>query len=634
MPPLKEVYENYGTIKAVKKSARRGCHLCSLIYDDSKNYTKSTRLDDFVYSLEIIDFITRRQNRQVWFKVIVEGKLFQNIRMIPCQPSSLGADTLSKSLKYVSTASDEAFQMASSWLTTCLESHTTCSRPSSSGGFLPSRLLHVSLHNEVLRMKLCPRQMLIPEVQYLTLSYCWGNTNHFVLTSQTCSAFETNIPITELPKSILDSALITIRLGYSYLWVDSLCIVQDELDDWSKEARTIGQVYGNSVLTIATTVTDNSDGGCFSIRNPLASIPCTLPVFEPRSKWPWIAAPGPGCGPNVRGGGSPPLNRRGWVVQERASARRTLYYASDLIHWECIQCSGCETSPQLYPDMNTTKHILYQLLHTQYNGADVSWLPLWWKILENYTHCNLTLKEDKWNALSGLAHLVQEKLQLALKAGHWVQHILQDITWRVTPYIHEVSPDGVKQNTTTPSSVAPTWSWISINAPVIFCGVSQSRSKAYQEVSEVLEIQHMNNIPVSLVVGLAPATTISIKGPLRSLVWRSEIVHSITEYHDYGKFVVFRVLNLGPDLEDTEYGPRWFPDHYTIDDDGVERWLLQTGAAKTDVGSYEVTGLVITQVDSTPLYRRVGAFRFTLAADQSEPDTILTIGKIGSVLLI
>lgn len=128
-----------------------------------------------------------------------------------------------------STQSEASFELAREWLNECLSSHSSCSGVASVDLPSPIRLLDVGSPDDLTKPKLrlqgCAdlgsRQM------YLTLSHCWGGAKIYQLASSTYESLRIGIALDVLPKSFKDAILITRKLGYRYLWVDSLCIVQD-----------------------------------------------------------------------------------------------------------------------------------------------------------------------------------------------------------------------------------------------------------------------------------------------------------------------------------------------------------------------------------------------------------------------
>jgi hypothetical protein len=144
----------------------------------------------------------------------------------------------------ISTQSDASFEIASSWLTECLATHVQCQQqPHNAQNALPSRLLDVGAQQNPQVLRLRETRSLGTNIAYLTLSHCWGKTDSLKLTCESRAAMCESIPLGILPKTFQDAVLITRRLQYRYLWLDSLCIVQDSDDDWRRESAVMGDIY-------------------------------------------------------------------------------------------------------------------------------------------------------------------------------------------------------------------------------------------------------------------------------------------------------------------------------------------------------------------------------------------------------
>jgi hypothetical protein len=99
---------------------------------------------------------------------------------------------------------------------------------------------------------------------YATLSHCWGDIGHFTTSRASIAARKEGIKLEELPKTFHDAVIVARRVGTCYLWIDSLCICQDDAADWERESANMAVVYTNSYLTIAASGAQNNAAGCFS----------------------------------------------------------------------------------------------------------------------------------------------------------------------------------------------------------------------------------------------------------------------------------------------------------------------------------------------------------------------------------
>jgi hypothetical protein len=132
----------------------------------------------------------------------------------------------SSTLRYDFTSSDATFDQISTWLWSCINTHSKC-KVDESRRVLPNRLIAVQGDKDCVRLRLCTTTDLHHNVRYLTLSHCWGKWSFPKLCKESVEQFGQQIKIQELPKTFIDAAHITYRLGYRYIWIDSLCIIQD-----------------------------------------------------------------------------------------------------------------------------------------------------------------------------------------------------------------------------------------------------------------------------------------------------------------------------------------------------------------------------------------------------------------------
>jgi hypothetical protein len=236
--------------------------------------------------------------------------------------------------------------------------------------------------------------------RYIALSHCWGSSHRITTTQSTFEARKRGMSIAELPSTFQQAALIAKSLGVTYLWIDSLCIIQDSPSDWEYEASRMGDVYANSYLTIAASSSLDDSSGCFPsleakdspyVSPEAASMSLKVAanigpylVFRNNGDSPTYLTKGMFAVVNTKTKredakpstlfftrewmpasskwtpriysigtfGSPfdplvkePLNTRAWTLQERILAPRTIHFASDQMLWVCKKCvlteDGC-----------------------------------------------------------------------------------------------------------------------------------------------------------------------------------------------------------------------------------------------------------------------------------------------------
>jgi hypothetical protein len=169
------------------------------------------------------------------------------------------------------TLSEQSLQRVEGWLSGCVRLHGTCNRRTSNTLWYPTRLLqigrlddgeyHVRLIHTVKEQSYGP---------YFTLSHRWGDANFTKLTKHTITSFGQTIMIENLPQTFVDAIFVTLRLGVHYLWIDSLCIMQDEddLSDWLREAALMHKVYSYSHCNISASVSERGSEGLSRNRDP------------------------------------------------------------------------------------------------------------------------------------------------------------------------------------------------------------------------------------------------------------------------------------------------------------------------------------------------------------------------------
>lgn len=128
------------------------------------------------------------------------------------------------------------------WLELCKQLHDECDPPKDR--LLPTRLISLKT-NEV---KLCLSSELKRSQEYVTLSHCWGKQNFETLLSNNIEEFQRNLPPQALSKTFREAIEIAFFLGFQYIWIDSLCIIQDDSEDWAREAALMSTVYSRFTL--------------------------------------------------------------------------------------------------------------------------------------------------------------------------------------------------------------------------------------------------------------------------------------------------------------------------------------------------------------------------------------------------
>ncbi|RDW87253.1 hypothetical protein BP5796_02947 [Coleophoma crateriformis] len=235
----------------------------------------------------------------------------------------------------VSTASQSSLSFATELLERCRSSHPKCQSPDAL--ITPTRL--IELYEGGCRL----RTDVVVGTPYTTLSHCWGSIDILKLRKDNINELH-DFPLSKLSKTFQDAVFLSRSLGFKYIWIDSVCIIQDNVDDWRRESAKMSQVYGNSSLNIAATYAKDGSIGLFVDRDP--SSMKNQCIITPEKKIFEFAA----SGGYERCIADAPLSSRAWTFQERYLARRTLHFSGEQIFWECREITACEALPDGIPN--------------------------------------------------------------------------------------------------------------------------------------------------------------------------------------------------------------------------------------------------------------------------------------------
>lgn len=368
--------------------------------------------------------------------------------------------------------------------------------------------------------------------RYLALSHSRGTTHRLTLTRANLSMLKSGIMLSKLPKTFQDAVTIAWELDVPFVWIDSLCIIQDDAADWETEASRMGAVYANAYLTVAALASKDDSSGCFpdpttryddyfvsadvkstGRRSFFLAAPVArydddelIPTLASRCHWAtdevtehdgshmaWLYMTPEWMPPSSKdrpkeyligefGGqfdpiADEPLSDRGWTLQERLLSPRTIHYGRTEMYWECQCCIFAEDGAMFRRTFTAATELWAS--EPREPGKTRQWH--WTRLVEDFSKRKLTKDFDKLPALSGLANLIAANTGDTYLAGLWKSSLMTELGWSVKAFEphhhcddpeHDASmPAAHKTAVKYPSQYrAPSWSWASIDAEIDYIG--------------------------------------------------------------------------------------------------------------------------------------------------------------------
>ena len=480
-----------------------------------------------------------------------------------------------------------ALSLAQAWMNVCETQHDQCNAIAKRT--MPSRVIEISWMSGAQEPSL--RILQNPSfAHYAALSYCWGKDQRLTTTKATIEKFSEVVSFSDLPKSLRDGVLTTCRLSLRLLWVDSLCIVQDDSIDTAREIASMPQIYQNAHITIsAARSTDSEDGFLQDLSMPSAQ----AKVF----KFPF------GCPTGDLGSviliDEPdlwdPIERRAWPLQEFLLSRRILRYGSYQLSWSCLSAEFYENDDagvnwyskrdKRFPNLRR------RLLDSQrQQGPHIN---IWGDLVEEYTRRHLKEPQDKLLAISGIATVIGTGRHDVYMGGLWLSDLPLGLLWKVSTSPPRRKPCEYR---------APSWSWASVDGVV--------KSFATLDVDPSLRLLSYEVMPAQQTAqyGAVKAGHIEVLGLMREFCWLADRATLVD---------VETGVAIARDGENMALTQRDFDEGMSAADMLV--WCLQISPYETkyELGPY---GLILS-TENGKVFQRVGMFSFDAAGfhGQHEP---------------
>lgn len=370
----------------------------------------------------------------------------------------------------VSPRSDSPAALATikGWILECVDEHESCVAPERPE--LPTRVVDVGLSGETVKLV----ETRGAKDNYVCLSHCWGLAQIITTTKANIEDHKVDIAWEKLSNTFRDAITFTRALGFRYIWIDSLCIVQDDAKDWEIESSKMASVYSNGHVTLAGTHSADGRGGLFFQtgdievvgKTPSGEEYClyfreridhhlemceddsnvTMQLMNPSKVY-------------------YPLLTRAWVYQERMLSTRVIHFGHYEVFFECRSTTRCECQGIRYHGSSDAAPIVQMkvehgmaLEDAQDHLIHYERAQLWRTMVAAYTSLYLTQSKDRLPAIGGLARDMATVRVSRYLAGLWEDTLNDDLLWSVT------AVKGKKPRPSPPT--APSWSWASVGNTV------------------------------------------------------------------------------------------------------------------------------------------------------------------------
>jgi hypothetical protein len=332
--------------------------------------------------------------------------------------------------------------------------------------YLPSRLLDVMPDgNYDCRLIVTDEDSISPGTQYMALSYCWGSDEdakrQFKTQSDTISDRNRGFMDESTPLCIRDAFKVARTLGIRYLWVDVLCIIQGDLDDWEKQSEQMADVYRGALAVICAAASESCQEGFLERNKGSACVnfrSWVNPAISGHYNVRWHSTVS-----RVKSGtidtiiqdrGDSRWATRGWTFQESSLAVRAIIFGKTKIHYK--HNAKLTWTENEEPNFTLTHR---EFTSESIEDLDETFLSGWLEHLPRFSGRKYSDPRDILPAISGLAKLASHGNPENYLAGIRKPQLHRDLMWidigitdKTTVLSQLQSPDPY---------VAPSWSWAS-----------------------------------------------------------------------------------------------------------------------------------------------------------------------------
>jgi Heterokaryon incompatibility protein (HET) len=414
---------------------------------------------------------------------------------------------------YPYVVSDITFEIIRTWLQDC-EAHADCIEAikTHDDEFLitgPSRLLYLepaataTSNVRIIDAKGTER--------YTALSYCWGKDSSMQLLCSTIKAWRKALPLDDLPRTIRDAIFTTRRLGLQYLWVDRICIIQDDREDTTRELSAMARIYQRSFLTLSAASAPSAIDGFLQSHSKASVIMqnsrTALEYRCPDGSKGTVGLKTIALRNEEFKADMKAIDARAWTMQEQMLSTRILHFCSNMLFWKCLCGNGAHMHKEGAAEIPSD--------WTYMEGSTSRFQSLeWGEVVRDYAQRTLSFPADKLIAISALAEKFARIFKTRLEierprylAGLWEHELTTSLCW----YLNTDLTFPRKR----PSEYrAPSWSWASVDGAITGIGTYGREALSIEILAYSVEPVSISAPYLSMLSGY-----LTLKGRLREDIW-------------------------------------------------------------------------------------------------------------------
>ncbi|KAL6923019.1 hypothetical protein FSST1_000293 [Fusarium sambucinum] len=476
--------EFHSNLASLKRSAEDGCDFCHLCWTDFRREWTDSQIES-VLGGQVPEGVTKFEPG-IWIyihftdngptsrqpRIIVScgrynpftsvresshGLAYINLAVYGKEGTSAGLRTPGR-ICTSENEPDSYITLIRGFLERCTKSHRACRFKGTYE--MPTRVIDVG--SQVQRPRLVITSYSMKE-SYLALSYCWGPaTDTFTLNRDTMDEMSKGVDESRLVAAHRDTIALSRQLGIQYIWIDALCIIQGDKDDWECESMLMARVYGNATLTITAGRSDDARNS-FIANQYKQHAPCCEFLLGDGELGTVLVG-------SLRSVHNGVTETRGWCCQEKRLSRRTVFFGKEQLIFMC-RSSGYSEDYNYQRDMIMSLHGILNEAHANSQLKKDRLLMFWDTVLVDFSKRQLSNPHDIFAALASIAAPISEALESRYLAGLWECDLVRCLLWRpgykVTNAIGPATRPSPTRFAPSPVIRAPSWSWASIQGGIM-----------------------------------------------------------------------------------------------------------------------------------------------------------------------